>query len=152
MLASLGSTLARAVGISSGADEPSDLVVLGQPPETTGIKVEVWVELGQSLETKVTRFAAKMVKPHACGQWLVCDWEVHEKSNNPSFNGFQKIYRKKYKPTKNKVVCEVVMNSDNNTDSNSEVWGHVMKVLNEFAPMDVHIERESSKSLRGKKR
>ena len=139
-----------------GGEKVKEEDTTAEPPVvlTTGIVVETWVELGEPLTAphKVTRFAAKMVKPHACGQWLVCDWEVHEKSGNPTFKGFQKIYRKKYKPTKMKQQCFVTMNSDNGTDSNVDVWGHVMKILNEFADNDVFIEREEKKSLRDKKK
>jgi len=155
MLASLGSTLSRVANAITGGGEEKQEEAPVDPNVvvTTGIKVEVWVELNETLKEKVTRFAAKMVKPHACGQWLVCDWEVHEKSSNPTFKGFQKVYRKKYKPTKMKQQCEVILNSDNNTDSNPEIWGHVIKILNEFAPIDVYIERESGKkSMRNRKK
>lgn len=147
-------SLAKSIGISVGTtDDENESIENNESNEivTTGIKVEVWVELGETLTTLVTRFAAKMVSPHACGQWLVCDWETHEKSNNLNFKGFQKIYRKMYKPTKMKQQCQVILNSDNNTDSDAAVWGHVTKVLNEFANSDVFIERSEKKSLRGKK-
>jgi|LauGreSuBDMM15SN_2_FD.fasta_scaffold25644_2 hypothetical protein len=152
MIAALGKGLAQGLtqvlGVGGGNDDAPGEVEA--KPETTGIKVEVWVELGETLNQKVTRFAAKLVKPHACGQWLVCDWEEHLKSNNPNFKGFQKIYRKKYKPTKMKQCCWVILNSDDGTDSNPEVWDHVQAVLNEFAERDVYIEREK-KTLRAKK-
>ena len=155
MLSSLTKAIGGAIASITG---PSD----GQPLEEaadpnaylgTGKKVEIWVETGEPLKDKpVTRFAAKLVNRHAHGQWVVCDWETHLVSNNPSFNGFQKIYRKKYKPTKFKQESFVILNSDDGTDSSPEVWAHVTKVLNEFASADVHIEREAkSTSMRKKK-
>ena len=152
MLASLARAVNSALGTGAATEDAA--VDPAAAPVTTGVVVEVWVELGETLAApnKVTRFAAKMVKPHACGQWLVCDWEVHEKSSNPSFKGFQKVYRKKYKPTKMKQQCFVTMNSDNGTDSQPEVWGHVMKVLNDFAEYDVFVDHEEKKPKRKNKK
>ena len=80
--------------------------------ETDGKIIEVWVvedHIADSFLVKV--FAAKMERPHAHGVWLICDHQWHEKSNNPKWKGFQKIFRMKYKPTKFKYQHKLVMNS-----------------------------------------
>lgn len=156
MLAALASGLRGVVGQNAVTDDATDSAADGDGkglPPTTGKRVECWVELNEPLQHKlVTQFAAKLPLSHAHGQWLVCEWQVHEKSSNSSFTGFQKVFRKKYKPTKFKQEAMVILNSDDSTDSDPEVWAHVQKVLNDFAPYDVQVERDTeAKTMRRKK-
>lgn len=149
MLAKLAGALGVGVAAETTVSE-GDATTTALPP-TTGTRVECWVELGEPLQNKlVTQFAARLLLPHAQGQWLVCDWQVHEKSSNAGFTGFQKVYRKKYKPTKFKQEATVILNSDDNTDSDPCVWAHVQKTLNEFCPYDVQVEREVKTTRRKK--
>lgn len=113
------------------------------PVATTGITLEIWTELNMTAEKDlVTRFAVKLEKKHAHGQWLVCDLFSHELSRNPNFHGFQKIFRFKYKPTKFKLKHELILNSDNDTDSPAEIWGHAQKIIMEMCPEDVYVQHK----------
>jgi len=94
----------------------------------------------------VKQFAAKLEMKHAHGQWLICDWQEHESSTNVNFKGFQKIFRMKYKPTKFKKQAFCIVNSDNDTDSDPSVWGHVQKVLLEMCARETHIDRKSKRT------
>ena len=119
------------------------------PAVVNGVVLEVWVEMEikdgyRPIMQKL--FAAKMPLPHAHGQWLVCDFFVHDKSRNPTFTGFQKIFRQKYKPTKFKFKQIITINSDNGTDSDDEWWLHCKNVLKEMCHADVHVERAKAKS------
>jgi hypothetical protein len=88
-----------------------------EKPETDGIIVEVWVIEEHVGDTHLVKlFAAKMPRPHAHGQWLICDFQQHDESKNRKFKGFQKIYRMKYKPSKFARMHMVTMNSANDTD------------------------------------
>ena len=117
--------------------------------ETDGKTIEVWIiedNIADNFLVKV--FAAKMDRPHAHGVWLICDHQWHEKSNNPKWKGFQKIFRMKYKPTKFKHQHMMVMNSSNETDSDPDNWGHVQNVLNLVCEEEVYVAHKR----RGKKR
>ena len=108
--------------------------------ETDGVTVEIWtVEATVSVLKQVKVFAAKMEKPHAHGQWLVCDFQTHEMSSNKKWKGFQKVFRMKYKPTKFAHKHSLVMSSSNDTDSPEETWGHAMKVLLLTCHSDVYV-------------
>ena len=108
--------------------------------ETDGVTLEVWtIEEKVSVYEQVKVFAAKMSKPHAHGQWLICDFQTHEKSNNRRWKGFQKIFRMRYKPTKFGSQHTMVMSSSNDTDSPEETWGHAMDVLRLVCHNDVYV-------------
>ncbi len=121
-----------------------------------GVVIEVWIENEVNLErdrpVMQKLFAVKLPSPHAHGQWLVCDFFVHDKSRNPTFTGFQKLFRQKYKPTKFKFKQMITLNSDNGTDSSDEWWLHCKSVLREMCPKDVHVDRPSKSKSPSKRK
>ena len=118
--------------------------------ETDGKTVEIWIledHIADNYLVKV--FAAKMERPHAHGVWVICDHQWHEKSNNPKWKGFQKIFRMKYKPTKFKHQHKIVINSSNETDSDPDNWGHVQSVLNMVCEEEVFVAHRRRGKNRG---
>jgi len=103
---------------------------------------------GNTKSLLVKQFAAKLEPKHAHGQWLICDWQQHDMSTNVDFKGFQKIFRMKYKPTKFRKQAHCIVNSDNNTDSEPLIWGHVQKVLMEMCAREVYVERKGIKIVK----
>jgi hypothetical protein len=117
---------------------------------TDGKIVEVWIDKYENEEDipagmMIREFAAYLENPHAHGQWLICEIQWHEKSNNPKWKGFQKVYRKKYRPTKFRYKHEMIMNSSNYTDSYPENWGHCQSTLNLLCAQDVYVFHRKSK-------
>jgi hypothetical protein len=107
---------------------------------TDGVTLEIWtMEATVSVHQQVKTFAAKLTNPHAHGQWLICDFQTHEKSNNKKWKGFEKVFRMKYKPTKFAHQHVMVMSSSNDTDSPEETWGHAMDVLRLTCNSDVYV-------------
>ena len=114
--------------------------------ETDGKTIEIWIceeSFADNYLLKV--FAAKMERPHAHGQWFICDHQMHENSNNPKWKGFQKIFRMKWKPTKFKFQHMMVMNSSNETDSDPDNWKHVQDTLNKFCEEEVFVAHKRKK-------
>jgi hypothetical protein len=66
-----------------------------------GGTIEVWTnrEIKLTHNELIEYYCIKMIKPdHNHGQWLVSELAKHEQSKNPSFHGFPRIYRCKFKP------------------------------------------------------
>ena len=118
--------------------------------ETDGKTIEVWILEEQIPDNYLVKvFAAKMERAHAHGVWVICDHQFHEKSNNPKWKGFQKIFRMKYKPTRFKFQHNIVMNSSNETDSDPDNWGHVQNVLNLVCEEEVFVSHRRKKKRSG---
>jgi hypothetical protein len=108
--------------------------------DTDGVTIDMYtVEEKISVHNLVKTFAAHMTKNHAHGQWLICDFQTHEMSNNKKWKGFQKIFRMRYKPTKFAHKHTMIMSSSNDTDSPEETWAHAMDVLRLVCHDDVYV-------------
>ena len=76
--------------------------------------IEVWTnkEIKLNHNELVEYYCIKMTKPdHNHGQWLVSELAKHEQSKNPSFHGFPRRYRCKFKPLQFKYK-NIIMNPE----------------------------------------
>jgi len=76
--------------------------------------IEVWTnrEIKLTHNELIEYYCIKMLNPkHNNGQWLVSELAKHEQSKNPSFHGFPRIYRCKFKPLQFKYK-NIIMNPE----------------------------------------